>query len=233
MNLKKVLRGAGFDMIDSPIRNHKPLQLWLKKPGDPVDLYYENIEHALKSEQKLAIFEDSALSVSYQNSQEYKFNIGITVLEELLTSLGLGNLGLNTGFEGGKNVSISYNSSNTMMVASGELANFLDQADFHHPNRDFMRNANADNILVITGVLVAKDFHATIETKVKIDADLEAKFNKVAEGKVKFSLKGERKLEMISEGNAAFPIAVKANRIHWDKGEFNKMRLVTDNRCFF
>ena len=233
MNLKKVLRQSGYDIIDSPIRNHKPLQLWLQKPNNAIELYYEHISHAFVSEVKLKIIEDKALKVSYGQEQDYKFNIGITVLEELLSSLGLGNLGLAASFNGGKKVSISYNNSKTLTVASGEISNYLSTADFKYPNREFMRNVNRDNILIVSGVLMARNLKATIETDKNISAKVEAQLIEAVEGKVDFKLISDNKLEMISEGNAPFPIAIKANRIDYDKGEFKKMKIVTDNRFFF
>jgi hypothetical protein len=233
MNLKKELRQSGYDFIDSPIRNHKPLQLWLKKPFNSAELYYENISHAFVSDVILNTYHDEALTVDYGQKQEYKFNIGITVLEDLLTSLGLGNLGVGVKFKGGKKVSISYNNSKTISIASGEISNYLSTADFKHPNRELMRNANKDNIIVISGILTAKDLKATIETNSDITAELEAELLKVADGKLDFYIISEKKLEMISEGNSSFPIAVKANRIDFDKGEFSKMTIVTDNRYFF
>ena len=233
MNLKKELRQSGYDFIDSPIRNHKPLQLWLQKPNNAVELYYEHISHALVSEVKLKIIEDNALTVSYGQKQNYKFNIGITVLEELLSSLGLGNLGLSASFNAGKNVSISYNNSKTLTIASGDISNYLSSADFKYANREFLRNANRDNILIISGILMARDLKATIETELDIDVELEAQLIEAVEGKVDFKMLSGKKLEMKSEGNSPFPIAIKANRIDYDKGEFKKMKIVTDNRFFF
>jgi len=233
MNLKKELRQAGYDLIDGPIRNHKPLQLWLKKPFNAIELYYEHVTHALTGKTDLNIVEDSALRVTYNQKQNYKFNIGITVLDDILTSLGLGNLGLNTSFSSGKQVTLSYNNSKTVLIPQGELSHYLSNADFNHPNKDFLRNANRDNIIIISGVLLAKDLKATIETTSDIDANLELELNSIADGKVSFTKTSNNELEMISEGNAPFPIAVKANRIDWDKGEFNKMTLITDNRYYF
>lgn len=235
MNLKKELRKVGFDLINGPIRNHKPLQLWLKKMSNSVELYYEHLSHALLQDSNISIepVEDKALSVTYDSQQEYKFNIGITVLEELLTSLGFGNLGLSTKIETGKKITLSYNSSLTQVVPSGNISDFLSTADFRHPNRGFLRNANRDNILIISGVLMARDLKATIETDFEISPKLEAELSKLVSGEIDFSIIGKKKLQMISEGNSYFPIAVKANRIDWDNGEFKKMTLVTDNRFFF
>ena len=233
MNLKKVLRKSGYDFIDSPIRNHKPLQIWLQKPHNAVELYYEHISHALVSEVHLKVTEDKALTVSYEQKQEYKFNIGITVLEELLSSLGLGNMGLATSFKSGKKVTISYNNSKTLSVPTGEISNYLSSSDFKYPNRELMRNANRDNLLIISGVLMARDLKTTIETDMEISAEVKAKLIEAAEGKIDFNMISGKKLEMISEANIPFPIAVKANRIDFDKGEFKKMKIITDNRFFF
>lgn len=233
MNLKKELRQSGYDFIDSPIRNHKPLQIWLQKPHNSVELYYEHISHALVSEVKLKLIEDKALSVNYGQEQNYKFNIGITVLEDLLTSLGMGNFGLAASFERGKSVTISYNNSKTLTVPSGEISNYLSTADFKYPNREFMRNANRDNLLIISGVLMARDLKTIIETDTDISAEVEAQLIEAVEGKLNFNMISGNKLEMTSEANTPFPIAVKANRIDFDKGEFKKMSIITDNRFFF
>lgn len=233
MSLKKTLRDAGYDLIDSPIRNHRTLQLWLKKPLNEIELYYEDIRHALLSDNELPVEEDHALQVTYQASQEYKFNIGITILERILTGLGLGNLGLNMKFSGGKSVNISYDSSRTLVVPTGHLENFLHDADFLHPNNSFLRNANRDNIIVISGVLVAKNIRSVIETNSDLQTDIDVSLNNLAEGKANFQRIADRKLEMVSEGNSEFPVAVQAHRIDWDRGEFKKLTQVTDNRYFF
>jgi hypothetical protein len=233
MNLKETVRSKGFDLIDSPIRNHKPLQLWVKKPLNPVELYYEHITHALDSDQPLTVIEDQALSVDHSNKQSYKFNIGITILENLLASLGLGNLGLNVKISGGRKVTLSYDNSKSLSVPTGELDQFLFESDFKHPNPAFLHNANHDRILVITGALVAKNLKATFESNVDFNADLDVELTEIASGKAEFEFENEKKLVMKSEGNSFFPVAVKANRVDWDKGEFKGTNLVTDNRFFF
>jgi len=48
-SLQQHLREAGYDLIDGPIRNHKPLQLWLKDGFSQPELYYANILHAFNS----------------------------------------------------------------------------------------------------------------------------------------------------------------------------------------
>ena len=233
MKLKRDLREVGYDLIDTPIRNHKPLQLWLKTPSGEAELYYEHIDHALISNQKLEIVENNTLSINYEQELQYKFNIGLTFLDGLLTAIGLGNLGLSMKFEGGKKVSISYSDSKTFDVPIGLLENYLSEADFKHPNKALKTNANRDRILVISGVLMAKNIKAVIETNSTIDGSLEAKIKEVVEGKIEVKKVTARKLEMKSEGNGLFPIAVRASRIDWDRGEFKKLKQITDNRNLF
>jgi hypothetical protein len=233
MKLKDYLRGQGYDLIDGPVRNHKPLQLWVKKIFNGIDLYYESIDHAFTSTVPLTIKESDALEINATKHDDYSFNIGITVLEELLKSLGLSQLELAGKITTGKSVSISYDNAITRECAVGTIENYLSEADFRHSNPALLRNANHDNIVIISGGVFAKNLVVEIETTVKIDADLVAKLNQLGEGNISFSSNGTSTLKMRSTGNHYFPIAVKANRLDFDKGKFVKLTLVTDNRNFF
>lgn len=55
----------------------------------------------------------------------------------------------------------------------------------------------------------------------------------MADGKLDFSMNSESKLKMISKGDSYFPVAVKANRIDFDRGHFDTTTLVTDKQCPF
>lgn len=233
MNLTKTLRNQGYDLIDGPIRNHKLLQLWLKRPFNDVQLYYAHIKHAFVSDVKLKEEENPALNVDSTTKDEYGFNIGISLLEEILSSLGLGSFELSAKIKSGKKVTISYDNSVTKEVPIGDIQDYLTSSDFKHPNKVLLKNANRDNILVISGTLLAKNLVVEIETDFSIDADLVASLNDIADGKLDFSMNSENKLKMVSSGNSYFPIAVKANRIDFDKGHFVNTNLVTDNRKFF
>lgn len=232
MNLVKELRSAGYDQIESPIRNHKPLQLWLKRPKNKIQLYAEHISDALNADVELRIIEDDALSVSYSDKQDYDFNMGINILEGVLSSLNLGKLGLAAKLGHGKKVTMSYNNTKTLIVPLTDLSKYLSQAEFPQAN-DFIKDANRDNFIVITGILTAKDFISTIETDTDISAGLAAELTEIGSGEVDFSKVGNKKLEMKAEGNIEFPIAVNAHKIDWDRGKYTQMTLVTDNRCFF
>lgn len=233
MKLSKYLRDAGYDLIEGPVRNHKPLQLWLQKPLNEVELYYSDINHAFSSSVQLTIAEDPALSVDTTKNDEYGFNIGISLLEEVLKSIGLGAFELSVKIKSGKKVTISYDNSVTKVIALGELTNYLANADFKHPNPVLLKNANRNNILVITGAVLAQNLVVQIETDFNLDASLIAALNQDAGGKLDFSVSAQQKLKMVSSGSSFFPIAVKANRIDFDKGVFKGLSLVTDNRNFF
>lgn len=229
MKLTKFLSDAGYDLIDGPIRNHKPLQLWLKQPFNEAELYYANIDHAFKSDIVLTEIENEALSVDSTQKDEYGFNIGITLLEEILKSLGLGALELSAKIKSGKSVTVSYDNSITKEYAIGNVIDYLSSADFTHINPSLLKNANRNNLIIITGTLFAKNLVVDIVTDFALDTALVASLNEVAGGKLDFTISNESKLKMVSSGGNYFAIAVKANRIDFDKSKFKKLVLITDN----
>ncbi|AXT19920.1 hypothetical protein D7030_02015 [Flavobacteriaceae bacterium AU392] len=233
MNLTKSLRKQGYDLIDGPIRNHNLLQLWLKKSFNDVQLYYSHIDHAFTSDVKFNEIENTALNVDSTTKNKYGFNIGITLVEEILKSLGIGMFELSTEVSSGKMITISYDNSITKEVPIGEVQSYLSNADFKHPNRPLLNNANRDNILIITGVLCAKNLVVEIETDFNLNSNLMTKLDTMAGGKIDFSMENKNMMKMVSSNNNYFPIAIKANRIDFDKGHFSNTNLVTDNRNFF
>jgi len=233
MKLTDYLREQGYDLIEGPVRNHKPLQLWLKQAFNEPELYYANIKQAFVSQIQLNEFENQALAVSSAKKDEYGFNIGITLLEEILKSIGLGTFELSAKVQSGKTVTISYDNSVTNEISLGEIESYLSNADFNHPNPALLKNANQNNILIITGIVYAKNLVVEIETDFNLDANLVAKLNEVATGKLDFTMNSQTKLKMVSSGNIFFPVAVKADRIHFKKGIFKGLNLVSDNRNLF
>lgn len=233
MSLKKYLREQGYDLIDGPVRNHKPLQLWIKKILNEVELYYSDINHAFTSSSTLSEITNDALNVNASKKDDYSFNIGITLLEDLLKSIGLVNFDVSTQIKSGKKITISYDNSLTKECPIGEIENYLSNADFKHHNPALLKNANHDNILVVSGVVFAKNLVVEIETDFDLTAELVAGLNEAADGKLDFTINNQSNLTMVSTDTGYFPIAVKANRIDFDKGSFKKLKLVTDNRNFF
>lgn len=233
MNLTKTLKEQGYDLIGGPVRNHKLLQLWLKEPSEEAQFQYSHISHAFVSAEPLEELESAALSVNSNVKDEYGFNIGITVLDGILKAIGLGTLELSSKLKSGKNVTISYDNAVTRECANGDIVNYLSSADFKHANPILLKQANKNQILVVTGVILAKNLIIDIETDFALSAELLASLKDEASGKFDFSLGNKTKLKMISSGDQAMPIAVKAYRLDYDKNIFSGLSLITDNRNIF
>jgi hypothetical protein len=233
MKLTNFLSEQGYDLIEGPVRNHKPLQLWLKKPFDEAQLYYDNITHAFKSNIILNEIENAALNVDYTKKDNYVFNIGITLLGEILKTLGLGTFEITSKIQSGKSVTISYENSVTKEYTIGNLEEFFYGADFLHPNPSLLRNINQNYILLTTGTVFAQNLVVDIETDFTLNAGFIASLNETAEGKLDFSTSNLNKLKMTSNVGISFPIAVKASRIDYDRSRFKKLIQVTDTNNIF
>ena len=72
-------------------------------------------------------------------------------------------------------------------MALGEIHSYLANADFRYTNRRLLKNANRANILVVTGVLLAKNLVVEIETDFDLSVELVLKLNQVTDGKLDFS----------------------------------------------
>lgn len=233
MDLTSSLRKMGYDLIESPIRNHKLNQLWLKRDFDKIQMYFDQLSYAFKSDINLAVHTNDALKVDLSSKNEFTFNLGITVLEEILKSIGISNLNISSEIKSGKSVKISYDNSITKEIEIGVLEAFLTNCDFLHPNESLFKNLNRNDVIVTTGILYAKNLLVEIETDFSITSELKAKLTEITEGKLNFSSSSEKKLKMTSETGNFYPIAVKASRLDFDYGKFKKQKLITDRRNFF
>jgi hypothetical protein len=233
MNLTKTLRQQGYDLIDGPVRNHKLLQLWLKKPYNEIQLYYAHLVHAFESTTPLTVLKSTALNIDATTTNEYNFHIGISLLEEILSALSLDNFEISSKIKSGKKITIGYKDAIIREVPIGEIQNYLATSDFKHVNKRLLKNVNRNNILVVHGVLLAKNLVVSIETDFTVETDWIVDLNQIAAGKLDFEIASENKLNMVSRRNSYFPIAIKADRIDFDKGHFNNTKLITDNRRFF
>ncbi len=233
MDLTRLLRNQGYDLIDGPVRSHKLLQLWLKRPLNETQLYYSTIGHAFKSDISLTKIENQALSINANTKNEYKFNIGISLLEIILNSLGMGSVEISSKIQSGKRVVISYDNAVTNEIPAGDLESYLAKADFIHPNPNLLRNANRNNILVLTGILKAHQLIVEIETDFTVNGTLLTDLNQVVSGELVFTKTNNNNIKMVAKSPGQFPVAVKANRLDFDKGLFKGISLITDNRSFF
>ena len=113
------------------------------------------------------------------------------------------------------------------------MQNYLTDADFLHPNKRLLKNANRNNLLLITGLLVAKSMRVEIESEKQIDAAAKAAFSKLFNGTFALKRNNEKKLVMSTDDIGSFPIAVKVYRIDFDGGEFVNTILLSDRRNLF
>lgn len=233
MKLVKELRKQSFDLIEGQVRNHKPQQLWLKKGLNRAEFFSADVNQTFNSQVQLTEIEDASLSVNANMKESFKFNIGVTVLDDILESLGMGALEISANIKSGKEITISYDNSISKIIPINDVINYFSTADFKYPNPVLLKELNNNNLLIITGVIFAKNLNVEIETDFKIDSELVAKITELADGKIDLNLNSENKIKMVSGGNNYFPVAVKASRVDYDKGRFKGLTTVTDNRNFF
>lgn len=226
------LREQGYDLINGPVRSHQLRQIWFKNWNTEPQLYYQDIDHAFTSTAPLSVKKDPTLNLNSTTEDEYGFNIGITFLDSILESLGLGSLKLSSAFDKGKKISIKYENAESASIPVGEMANYFSMADFKHPNPVLLRNLNRNDLIVITGMVTASQIQIELDTENKIKADVLTKLNKLVSGNIAFSKSKENKLKMTSSGKTIFPVAVQAHRLQYNKGVFKGLKLVTDNDLF-
>lgn len=226
------LKEQGYDMINGPIRSHQLRQIWLKDWNSEPQLYYQDIDHAFTSPSPLSIKKDPTLDLNSTQSDDYGFNIGITFLDSILESLGLGALKLSSVFDGGKKLSIKYENAESQAIPIGEMTAYLSSADFKHPNPVLLRKLNRNDLMVITGIVLANQIQIELESDTKIKAEVITKLNKMASGNIEFTKAKDNKLKMSSSGKTIFPVAVQAHRLQYAKGVFHGLKLVTDGDVF-
>lgn len=233
MDLMKHLRKSGYDLLDGPIRNHQPLQLWVKKGANRPELFFEHLKDAFLSNQDLTVYQNPVLNVEATRQIEHDYAVGIALLKDMMQGIGGTPLNLNAEFQKSKKLSISYKDAYTSSITIGNLHSYLNQANLRESAQNFSRYLNNNQVLLITGVVFAKKLEVEITTENEFDVDLVAKLQSAKDPKLTFSLESKQKLKMTASGSKDLPIAIKASRLDFDQDRFTGMRLVTDNRNFF
>ncbi len=233
MDLVKILKNEGYDYIDGIVRGHKPLQLWRDRMFDDPKFLADNIAHVFDSDIKLNEIINPGLNVTSTMKHENSFNIGLTGLDKILNSLGMGSLGLSSEFKSGKSVSISFDDTIAKEYALGEIDSFLFDADLVHPNPQILTDLNRDNVLILTGVIYAKNLEVVLESNVEITAEVEANIKNIVNGKLGYERKSESSIKLSATGVDYFPIAVKAAQIVYRHGRFIKTREFLDTHIGF
>ena len=66
-----------------------------------------------------------------------------------------------------------------------------EEAWFRHRNPALLKNSNRDNIIIISGIVFAKNLVVEIETDFRVTAELIAALTELADGKLDLSGKGD------------------------------------------
>lgn len=233
MDLLNHLKKSGYDLLDGPIRNHQPLQLWVKKGANRPELFFEHIKEAFVSKEKLIVYQHPVLNVVSSSQIDHEYEVGIALLKDMMQGIGGTPLNLSAGIQKGKKLSISYKNAYTSSITIGNLHSYFNQSHLQLSTPNFIRHLNNNQVLLITGVVFAKKLEFEIFTEQDLDMDWIAKLTLAKDPKLSFSIESKNKLKMTAYGTKDFPIAVKASRLDFDQGKFTGMRLVTDNRNFF
>ena len=233
MNLIKYLQKSGYDLLDGPIRNHQPLQLWVKKGANRPELFFEHPKDVFESAEELIVYQHPVLNVEASRQIDHDYEVGMALLKDMMQGIGGTPLNLTAGIQRGKKVSISYKDAYTSSITIGNLHSYFNQSHLQLSDESFIRHLNNNQVLLITGVVFAKKLEFEISTEQDLQMDWVAKLTLAKDPKLSFSIESKNKLKMTTHGTKDFPIAVKASRLDFDQGKFNGMRLVTDNRNFF
>lgn len=233
MKLTHYLRDQSYDLIEGPVRNQKPLQLWLKRTLEPVDIYYHDLSKVFIGGKTPNLSEHTSLAINSTLQNDYNFNVGLTVLENALKSTGIGDFELGAVLKSGKQISMSYDTALTREATSGEIIDFFAASTIVNNNQSLLDNANRNNILVIGGVVFAKNLVIQVETDFKLDADLVGSLKEIGGGKLNVEIANEKQLTMIASPQAEMPIAVKAYQLFFKRGVFDDLKLITDDKKLF
>lgn len=229
MRLTKILKDQGYDLIDGPSRNHEICQLWIDDPWDRLQIFYDHLDYAFKSSISFNPQPKPSLDLVYSSKNTFAFNVGISVAKAILEALGLNGLGLTLAFKNGKSLSVSYSGSFSREIPLGEIRDYFENADFHHPNSTLLRDLNRNRVILISGIIYAKYLRIEIENESDFSAKIEADINEILQGTFDISLSSKRKIQLTSNGDYYFPVAVKAHVLKYRKGEFIDAELLTDS----
>jgi hypothetical protein len=228
MNLTKLLRKDGFDLIDGLDRSHKLLQVWLLRGNDGLSSTNELIEDVFHSSHTLNfnVVPSPAPSIYSSKYDTYNFNFGLGVLDTLLKRLNIGGINFNSNNLIQEKINMKYEQVDIVRAPFLEIEEYFENADIRSLRH--LEDLKKQNFIIITGLVRAGRMITEIETSVESAGALQAQLNNSIDGNLQFNLTSDNKLRMEYEGDS-FPIAVEARRVDFDKGRFAKTVRVTDN----
>lgn len=234
MSLTKLLKSKGFDFIDSPMRSHILLQLWRKSVSNPATFYAHHYSDIFKDNGTVINpLKANALDVNATKTNKLQFNLGLSGLKNLLANLNLGNVGIDSKITGGKTISTSFNSAYSIVIPEVELDALFTDTDIKLNSTNLMKHLNSNDILIVSGILYAKELLIEIESDNEITAQTEADIALAVSGKIQVERTGAKSIKMTTTLPDEFPIAIQAHQLAFNKGEFNKAKLITDDKDLF
>jgi hypothetical protein len=235
-DLVSSLRKEGYDYIDGAARNQKILSVWDKRDLKPISIFEATVADFYSSPYVMAApVPAAALFVNYSKTKSYKVDLGIDVLKDLLKEANLGELGVKFKIEGSKTMEISWEKATTVDYTDAQVMKYFGTAGgkLVNPTAEIIEQANFDHLILITGVLYARNFQVHIKTTTKIDAGLAAEIEKIANGKMSVNTDNAKELVAKSDLAIEIPIAVKAVRLFFANGKYKRLAPITGNRWFF
>lgn len=233
MSLTEKLKKQNYDLIDGPVRNHDLLQVWNKRKADRATLYSQSMNMLFDQTFQPPVVEAPALTVDNNDKEEFDFNAGIGIAENALKSFKLPEARLDFQLTNAKSISISYNQSFTREIEKYALEKFLSGIKVEALIPSLVNALDRDSLIVISGVLYAKELKVAFESEGLVETKLESSLGKIGDAKISIKRTSDKNLTLTAESDEAIPIAVKAFRIRFHQGKFQQLVLTTDNRDFF
>ena len=228
MSLERKLREANYELIDNPIRNKRELQLWVNKLMDKPTLYCEHINDIFRNSMELTPLHSPGLSINSSDVKTHQFTTGISLVKNVLDKMNLGKGDIDSIIKTGRSVQISYDKSEVPEYPKYMLEKYIIESEFDRNNHLLKEDLNRDNILLISGMVYAKNFSAKIETNFDITTTIEADLKQILNSKVEVGVTDKNILMIKAEDEERIPIAVQIFKLRFKRGEFKGMRLITD-----
>lgn len=218
--LKTQLEGTGFNVVALPKTGIDPLLLLYQNNGE--------LTSAGGSLQTLFPIGDAAPPQVKRNAMvpamqdkstvQYDFDLGVSVLDGLLTKLKLGKLGIGGGLHQDKTVSISYENILTDEVDLLHLDNYLNSSS---PTREkfytFREKLENSEMYVLTATLKSDSFTATIAKKNSQELELDATVKAILDANVDWKRNKDHSVSLTHKKETPVIFAFKAYQILYDK----------------
>jgi len=230
MNLTQLLKKQGYDYIDGPVKDFKLFQLWMKKPTQAIELYFDDIHDLLKSDNSIKVIESISQSVNSNLKKQYDLSLGLTKLGNLFKVFSGKNVDLQNHISSAKNLVVSYDQAFMRESPLGDLETFIHNTEIseNESNKYLLKRVNKDQVFLISGIIYAKHLKVGIETDATINNEIVNKISAESKEGVSFNKTSNNKIDFSVDSEEPIPIAIKAHRLKFKNNKFQWASLVTD-----